>query len=423
MNLISTDSDTAARMRAAARDAQRYPARSLPGYFYRSAVVYEAELSGIIYRSWLYAGHASQIPAAGDFFQYEIDEDAFIITRAEDGSVHALVNSCRHRGARVCEEQSGNRKSFVCPYHGWTYAMDGSLRGARHMDRQPAFCAAESGLKRLRVVVRHGLIFVNADPDAADFNAALDRIDPALAPYDLGSAKIAHRAVYRVDANWKLALENYLECYHCAPSHRSYARSHSIKDISPSIAHLRAALWERAARMTGVDGVTSTSDACYDAEMAPGTSVWNNRYALYDGYQTASVDGQPVAPLMGRFEGYDGGAGDFQIGPFAFMLNYPDHCVLYRFTPRGLRSTDMEVAWFVRGDAEEGRDYDRERLTWLWHTTTLEDEYIIKRNSAGVNSRFYSPGPLQPDFEYIEIRFIAWYLRILAREPEPLGHG
>jgi Rieske 2Fe-2S family protein len=163
-----------------------------------------------------------------------------------------------------------------------------------------------------------------------------------------------------------------------------------------------------------VDGVTSTSDFCYDQETAFGSSVWNNRYALFEGYQTASRDGQAVAPLMGQFRGYDGGAGDFQIGPLAFMLNYPDHCVLYRFTPRGLRSTDMEVLWFVRADAEEGRDYDRAALTWLWDTTTREDEYIISRNSAGVNSRFYEPGPLQPDFEYIEIRFIRWYLGILA---------
>ncbi len=419
MRLLATDTDGPERLRAVAREAQQRPAHALPGYFYRSAVAYEADLSQIIYRSWLYAGHVSQIPEPGDFFQYEIDEDAFIISRAEDGSIHALVNSCRHRGARVCEEASGSRKTFVCPYHGWVYGLDGSLRGARHMEREASFCAGSSGLRSIRLVTRHGLIFINADPDAADFSMALDRIEPALAPYRLESAKVAHREVYPVGANWKLALENYLECYHCATSHRSYARSHSIKDISSNIAPLRAALWERAQRMTGVEGVTSTFDGCYDQEVAFGCSTWNNRYALFDGYQTASRDGKPVAPLMGAFSGYDGGAGDFQIGPLAFMLNYPDHCVLYRFTPRGLARSDMEVVWFVRGDAVEGRDYALDNLTWLWHTTTLEDEYIISRNSAGVNSRFYEPGHLQPDFEYIEIRFIKWYLDVLAGSALP----
>ena len=97
------------------------------------------------------------------------------------------------------------------------------------------------------------------------------------------------------------------------------------------------------------------------------------------------------------------------------MLNYPDHCVLYRFIPRDVGSTDMEVVWFVRGDAVEGVDYDREELTWLWHHTTLEDEYIITRNSQGVNSRFFEPGPYHPAFENELQEFIAWYLSILSK--------
>ena len=98
--------------------------------------------------------------------------------------------------------------------------------------------------------------------------------------------------------------------------------------------------------------------------------------------------------------------GDFQIGPLAFMLNYPDHCVLYRFTPRSRTSTDMELVWFVRGDAEEGRDYDRQAVIWLWDRTTKEDEYIISRNSAGVNSRFFEPGPYHPEFESLCLDFV-----------------
>ena len=118
---------------------------------------------------------------------------------------------------------------------------------------------------------------------------------------------------------------------------------------------------------------------------------------------------------MGKFTGYDGGAGDFQLGPLAFMLNYPDHCVLYRFTPRSITDSDMELVWFVRGDAEEGKDYDKDELIWLWHHTTQEDEYIIMRNSAGVNSRFFEPGPYNPGFEYSSLDFVNWYLDILAQ--------
>jgi Rieske 2Fe-2S family protein len=113
---------------------------------------------------------------------------------------------------------------------------------------------------------------------------------------------------------------------------------------------------------------------------------------------------------MGKFRDYDGGCGDFQFGIMTFMLNYPDHCVLYRFTPRGLTATDMEIVWFVRGDAEEGVDYDKDKVTWLWHNTTLEDEYIIRRNSEGMNSRFFEPGPYHPEFEFLCLEFVVWYL-------------
>ena len=95
------------------------------------------------------------------------------------------------------------------------------------------------------------------------------------------------------------------------------------------------------------------------------------------------------------------------------MLGYPDHCVLYRFTPRAVDTTDMTVLWLVREDAEEGRDYDLSALTWLWHHTTLEDEYIISRNAAGVASTFFRPGPYHPEYEATCISFSRWYLEQL----------
>ena len=122
---------------------------------------------------------------------------------------------------------------------------------------------------------------------------------------------------------------------------------------------------------------------------------------------------------MGEFVGYDGGAGDFQLGPLTFMLNYPDYGVLYRFIPRGMDRTDMELVWFVRGDAEEGRDYQRDALTWLWHRTTREDQAIITRNSEGVHSRFFEPGPYHPEHERLCIEFVDWYLEALERPAHP----
>lgn len=416
MKLIATKiDDSAEQLAEKVAEQLAKPGFAMDPYFYRSHLVFEKELDEVLYKSWLYAAHVSQLPKPGDYVLFELGEDSVIICRDEKGDIHALMNICRHRGARVCEEASGNRKTLVCPYHGWVYNMDGSLKAARAMEALEGFDVADYGLKRPRCCVYEGLIFINCNPEAADFEPALDTIAPALKAYDLPAAKVAHAQVYRVDANWKLALENYLECYHCATAHRAYAKLHTLQDLDDRVSHLNEDMLARAEEQTGVPGVTLDHYQAYCSSTEFGTDAYHSRYALYEGYVSGSRDGQPVAPLMGHFKGYDGGAGDFQLGPLCFMLNYPDHCVLYRFTPRGITETDMEIVWYVRGDAEEGRDYDKEAVTWLWHRTTQEDEYIIMRNSAGVNSRFFEPGPYHPGYEYICPDFVKWYLTALSR--------
>lgn len=415
MKSIATDVDDSPLKLAGKIDESRaHPGRAIDPYFYRSHLVYARELDQLVFRVWLYAGHISEIPNPGDYLLLDIGEDSLIVVRDEAGVVRCLMNTCRHRGARVCEQESGNRKTFVCPYHGWVYRTDGSLKAARDMDMLAGFDRGNYGLKQARVQVYMGLIFINTDPEAADFLPALENIREPLGAYDLESARIAHKHTYRVDANWKLALENYLECYHCATSHRAYARMHTLKDLDHKVQDVVQAMLGRTEEVTGIPGMGKAYEACFGSAQDFGCCVSGWRYGLFDGYLTGSQDGQPVAPLMGNIKGYDGGAGDFQLGPLTYMLNYPDHCVLYRFLPRSLTSTDMEVVWFVRGDAVEGVDYDRDRLTWLWHHTTLEDEYIILRNSEGVNSRFFEPGPYHPEYEETLQSFVHWYLDTLS---------
>lgn len=414
MKFIATDvSDSLEKMADRLEESMANRGRAINSYFYRSHLVYERELENLIFRSWLYAAHVSEVPNPGDYQLFEVGEDSIIISRDEDGEIHALMNICRHRGARVCEHASGNRKTFVCPYHGWVYKTNGELKAAREMGMKEGFDKADYGLKKVPCVVYQGLIFINCDQNASDFLGPLSHLDRQLGAYDLPNAKVAHKKSYRVDANWKLVLENYLECYHCATSHRAYARLHTLKDLESNTREFVQAMLDRSDEVTGIDGMSADYYAIYNNAESFGACSYTSRYGLYDGYLTGSEDGQPVAPLMGHIKGYDGGAGDYQMGPLSFMLNYPDHCVLYRFIPRGLTSTDMEVVWYVNGDAQEGVDYDIDKLIWLWHHTTLEDEYIITRNSEGVNSRFFEPGPYHPEFEETLQQFIDWYLQAL----------
>ena len=222
MHLINTQvDDSLERMRAKLEQEKERPNHAMDPYFYRSHLVHERELTHLVFKSWIYALHVSEIPLAGDYQLLEIGEDNIIIARGDDGEVHAMHNICRHRGARVCEQASGSRKTFVCPYHGWVYNTDGSLKVARETHMMKDFRAETMGLKQVRCVTFMGLVFINCDPEAGDFLSALENIREPLGAYDLDHAQVAHRQTYRIDANWKLVLENYLECYHLSLIHIS----------------------------------------------------------------------------------------------------------------------------------------------------------------------------------------------------------
>lgn len=421
MKVIATDvNDSDKKLARKLAQEEAHHLRGIDSYFYRSHLVYEKELTHLVFRSWLYAIHASEIPEPGDYRLLFIGEDSIIISRDEKGNIHAMHNICRHRGSRVCEAPAGNRKVFVCPYHGWVYNSDGSLKSARETHVMPDFNLPAHGLKKIRLVEFMGLIFINCDPQAVDFLKPLENLRKPLGAYQLDNAKVAHKHTYQISANWKLALENYLECYHCATSHRAYSRLHTLRELDEKVSPLISAMLAQTDRITGIDGMGTAYDKTYLNAEGFGACINTSRYGLFKDHQTGSADGKPLAPLMGDIRAYDGGVGDFQMGPLSFMLNYPDHCVMYRFLPRSLTSTDMQLVWYVNANAVEGTDYDKEKLIWLWHNTSLEDDYIITRNSEGVNSRFFEPGPYHPEFEASLHQFNRWYLHTLENSlPTP----
>ncbi|HUS55698.1 MAG TPA: aromatic ring-hydroxylating dioxygenase subunit alpha [Thermohalobaculum sp.] len=379
--------------------------RSLERMFYTSPAVYERDIVKVWCESWLWAGHVSQIPNPGDYFLFTFGTESVIILRDGDGEVRAHLNVCRHRGSRVCLESSGNARVFSCPYHGWTYGLNGALRGARMMGED--FDAETHSLGRVNITIFEGLIFLNLSENPPDLAPALARLKPHVAPFGLESAKVAHTKSYPVPANWKLALENYLECYHCAPSHKEYSRSHSLKDPASMTEELVGAMREKA-RAAGL--TTEVVNASGLDAQPLGADIYHRRYPLYSGYDTGSRDGGGLAPLLGDLTGYDGGATDITIGPVNHFLAYSDHVVGYRFLPRGPRETEIQTVWIVRQDAVEGRDYQLGALIWLWDVTTKDDERIIRNNQAGVDSIRYRPGPLS-SMEWGISAFLSWYAR------------
>jgi len=380
---------------------------SLAREFYSDPDIYERDIERIFLRSWLYAGHQSEIPDPGDWFLYDLAGESVIIARGLDGEIRAMLNVCRHRGSRICLEQSGCSKRLICRYHGWTYELDGNLVGASRMGED--FDKSGISLKRVHVELLDGMIFINFADRPSSFAPVREGLADCLRPYDLANAKVAHRQSYPIAANWKLAVENYCECYHCAPAHPEYSRGHSLAHQGMRSGELLDAVMARA----GACGLSDTMvNRMYLDAPGFGADFGYDRYPLIRDHQTGSEDGRPVAPLLGSLRDYDGGATDLQVGPVLFGLMYCDYVVLYRFSPLSVDRADCDITWLVRGDAEEGKDYDRDRLTWLWDVTTHADKAIIERNQQGVNSRYYVPGPLST-MENYTWKFLSWYLHTL----------
>lgn len=378
--------------------------------FYRDPGVYARDIEHIYLNAWLYAGHQSEIPQPGDWFLYELERESVIIVRDNEGAINALVNVCRHRGSRVCLQSKGRSKRLACRYHGWVYDLDGALIAARQMEE--GFDLSKHGLKRIHCELLQGMIFINFSSEPASFEPIQDQLGSCLAPYHLDTAKVAHRQDYPMQANWKLAVENYTECYHCTPAHPEYSRGHSLAHPDMESGEAYQALLA-AAPACGL-GDREINRIYLDAE-GFGADYAYEHYPLIRGHVTGSEDGKPVAPLLGDIADYFGGCTDFQVGPVTFALAYCDHVVIYAFRPLGPDTSTCDITWLVRGDAVEGEDYDKERLTWLWDVTTHADKRIIENNAAGVNSRYYTPGPYSK-MEHYTWKFIDWYLSAIRSE-------
>jgi phenylpropionate dioxygenase-like ring-hydroxylating dioxygenase large terminal subunit len=210
--------------------------RTLPWTWYADPEVLRLEGERIFARTWQYVGHAGQV-AEGGFFAASAGQIPVVITRARDGRLRAFLNVCRHRG-HVVASGSGTRETLQCPYHAWTYGLDGRLRAAPRSDREPGFDAEELGLVEIGVNTWGPFVFVNPDPDSEPLAAALGDVPARLAEIlDVDALEFRFRTEFELDVNWKISCENFLECYHCAVAHPGFS---AVVDVSPDAYLLEA---------------------------------------------------------------------------------------------------------------------------------------------------------------------------------------
>ena len=389
--------------------ARQRSTHTLEQPFYNDARIFELDLRQVLAPQWQYVDHVSSLPNVGDYLLYEFADESIIVVRDKDETIKAHFNVCRHRGSQICLEPRGNVKRLVCPYHAWAYRLDGSLDHARHMPQE--FDRDAHGLAPCRVQVFEGLIFVNlGDEEVADFDDIASHVGPFAQLHHLADAKVVHRETYPTYANWKLAVENFRECYHCAPAHPQYTTVNKYVRMAERELHSyddEVQAWAK----TQSDSSRPVGFHRWPENRLQPHSAW--RQPIGDGFLTLTEDGTAAAPLMGEFAEYDGAETGIFMGCLSYFYATNDHATTFRFSPVNTHFTMVELAWLVRADAQEGKDYDLDHLKWMWDVTTIQDTKIINDNQKGVNSSRYVPGPYSLQ-EIGSTRFAEWYLSRLS---------
>ena len=394
---------------------------SLDQDFYCADRIFELDMEQVISNQWLLVDHESRIPDHGDYFLFKASTEELIVLRGRDDTVRAFFNVCRHRGSRLCLESEGRKRLLTCPYHAWSYDLDGTLKSARLMPEE--FDASAYTLHQCHIRLFHGLIFVClAKGEPPDFEAQYGEFGELLEFQGIAGSKIAVQRQYPTGANWKLVVENFLECYHCAPAHPEYCRVHPPDQL------LALGAGPGSGPKDAMDAYQDTWDAWKSRAEALGHPFREiergaespdmaqlTRLPINDReFESETRDGKAACTkLLGTISERDYGETAFAFNPVSYILSFNDFAVMFRFTPMAAMQTDVQLTWLVHADAEAGVDYDPDNVAWVWDVTVTQDKRITEGNQAGIRSSRYEPGPYS-QHEARVVTFVDWYLHKLA---------
>ena len=388
----------------------RDPNFSLEQKFYTDPDYHTLDLENIFYKDWLFVGHDCELPKTGSYMTVQIGAYPVVFVRDAQGGIRAFHNSCRHRGSRICAAEKGTAAKLVCPYHQWTYELDGRLLFARQVG--PDFKPAEYGLKPVHCETVAGYIYVCVADEAPDFGAFCNLVEPYLAPHNIKDAKVAFESSIIEKGNWKLVWENNRECYHCAANHpelcRTYPEAPSATGVQgvmedPEINQL----WKNCASVGLPAEFNMSEDGRYRITRIP---------LLRDAVSyTMSGKAAVKKPLSDQV------AGNTNIGAM-LLFNYPstwnhlmaDHAISFRVLPISAEETLVTTKWLVHKDAVEGVDYDLDELTHVWIQTNDQDRQIVEENAVGIRSPAYQPGPYSVEHEGGVMQFLEWYTNTIT---------
>ncbi len=364
--------------------------------FFVSEDIFREERERIFRRRWLYAVHVSQLAEAGSYFLFELDAESVIVLRdgsgGGPGTVRALHNVCRHRGSRLCLEAQGSvGHAIQCPYHAWTYGLDGALRAAPTMTDVAGFERGEHGLVPCPVAVKDGLVFVHLGDSPEPIEQALAPFDGRVDRWRIAELATVHRTVYEVEANWKLFFHNYSECYHCPTVHPHLNKLTPYKNTTNDLddgAVLGGPMW-----MTHADGsMTMGGERC--APLLPGLEDKDRGHVLY-----------------------------YTVFPSMFLSLHPDYVLIHRAQSLGPARTRIFCDWLFHPEAIAAPGVDPKPAIEFWDQTNRQDWELCANAQKGIASRAYVPGPYS-DLESQLAAFDRQYLATMNRgDSTPLKHA
>jgi len=345
-------------------------ASTLPGRYYTDPAVLNQEIEKIFNSMWMCAGREDEILEPGDYITRQIGNENVIIVRGEDRKARAFYNNCRHRGTRFCNEQAGRVKgSFQCPYHAWTYGLDGRLIGAPHMAGVDDFDKSKFPLVSVGCDMWAGHIFFNLDPNRKPLLDQIKGLPDVTQRYNLGKLRRAERHAYDIKANWKLIAENYSECYHCPLIHPQLNR------------------------------VTNYLSGDKES-MEP--NYYGDYQLIGDEFGTLTVEGKKTRPYFDGINEEDRKRVYYYvIYPNLLLSIHPDYLMTHTLWPKEPGVTHVVCEWHFDPKVMKKPDFDPSDAVGFWDMTNKQDWRVCEISQLGVASKGYIPGPFSHQEELL----------------------
>ena len=362
-------------------------AKALPQRYFISPDVFAEEQEKIFSKQWVSVGHQSRIAHAGDYFVSKVADESLIVIRDKRGEIRGFYNVCRHRGSRLVENTNGQLSAAIqCPYHAWTYGLDGRLLGAPHMDDVPDFNKGDYPLHAVNVALWEGFIFVNL-AGASTPRSGYMPLEKWFAPlagkfarWNLAELRSAKRIEYDVRANWKLIFENYSECYHCPGVHPELSKvspyDSAENDLSegPFLGGFMRIAKGRSLTMSGNACALGIADKEEEGEEA------KHRVFYYS------------------------------IFPNMLLSLHPDYVMVHQLQPESPERTLILCDWFFHPEAFKRSDFNPDDAVEFWDKVNRQDWHVCELSQHGITSRAYQPGPYSSR-ESIPAAWDEYYLR------------